>query len=88
MHWLFPLSGILHLFASKFLTFLYFMEMLWLHFCYFKTLCVFSLFWFWVSFLGCFFFCFPNQRLNLHLLLWEHGALTTGPPGKSDPVCF
>ena len=25
---------------------------------------------------------FPNQRLNSSLLHWEHGVLTTGPPGK------
>ena len=26
---------------------------------------------------------FPNQGSNLSPLHWEHGALTTGPPGKS-----
>ena len=26
---------------------------------------------------------FPDQGSNLHPLPWEHGVLTTGPPGKS-----
>ena len=68
LHGLFPLSGILCLFASKFPTLLYFMEMLWLHFCYFKTLCVFSLFWFWVSFL------FLFVRLFVVLAALQHAG--------------
>ena len=31
---------------------------------------------------------FPNQGLNLHPLHWQHGVLTTGPPGKSLPLFF
>ena len=27
---------------------------------------------------------FPDQGLNLGSLLWEHGVVATGPPGKSS----
>ena len=30
----------------------------------------------------------PSQGLNLHPLHWNHGILTTGPPGKSLEVKF
>ena len=29
---------------------------------------------------------FPNQELNPQPLLWKHGVLTTGPPGKFCPL--
>ena len=31
---------------------------------------------------------FPDHELNLCLLQWKQGALTTGPPGKSQPIFF
>ena len=31
---------------------------------------------------------FPDQGSNPRPLLWKHGGLTTGPPGKSLPLCF
>ena len=30
----------------------------------------------------------PHEGLNLCLLQWKHGVLTTGPPGKSSAVYF
>ena len=31
---------------------------------------------------------FPDQGSNLHPLHWKRGVLTTGPPGKSQSLCF
>ena len=31
---------------------------------------------------------FPHQGLNMHPLLWKHGVLTTGLPGKSPFFFF
>ena len=31
---------------------------------------------------------FSDQQSTLGPLRWEHGVLTTGPPGKSQPVGF
>ena len=42
----------------------------------------FLLFKFWLHWVAC-----GILRLNLHLLQWKLGVLTTGPPGKS-PVSF
>ena len=30
---------------------------------------------------------FPDQGSNLGSLLWEHGVVATGPPGKSHISC-
>jgi len=31
---------------------------------------------------------FPHQRSNLYPLKWEHGDLTTRPPGNSLQMCY
>ena len=38
--------------------------------------------------LSCGMWEFPDQGLNPHLLRWENGVLTTGPPGKSLCISF
>ena len=50
-----------------------------------KGLSIYIIF-FWLYHVAC--RILSHEGLNLCLLQWKHGVLTTGPPGKSSAVHF